>query len=416
MELRNQTVTILGFSRSGQEAAKLAHSLGARLRISDNSPSPNLKSDFKKLNLDNARAEFGKHTEKFIAASQLVVLSPGIRLDSRPILWARKRNIPVVSEIELAFRFCRSPIVAVTGTSGKTTVTTLIGEILKLTKKRVWVCGNIGTPFSKFVLDIRKDDLVVLETSSFQLETIDKFRPHIAVFLNFSHNHLDRHADMDEYLNAKKRIFMNQTRQDYALLNYGDPKVKGFAEEIKSKVVFFNRNEDSSITNPNYLAALAVGKIFGLDKRKCLKVLKSFKGVEHRLEFVRNINGIDFINDSKATTVLSAIWALKSIEKPIVIVAGGRDKGADFSAIRNLAKGKIKEMILIGEAKAKLKKAFRGVVKIKEQDYFSGAVKTAFNDAKKGDCVLLCPMCASFDMFKDYEERGRIFKALVHKL
>jgi len=416
MELKNQTVTILGFSRSGQEAAKLCHSLGASLRISDNSRDPNLKKVFRKLNLGNARAEFGRHTEKFIIASQLVVLSPGIRLDSPPVIWARKRNIPVVSEVELAFRFCKAPVVAVTGTSGKTTVTTLIGAILKLTKRRVWVCGNIGTPFSKFVLGIRADDIVVLEISSFQLETIDKFKPYVAVFLNFSQNHLDRHADMEEYLDAKKRIFMNQAPTDYALLNYGEATVRSFAKEIKSKVVFFNRNENSGITNPNYLAALAVGEIFGLDKRKCLKVLKGFKGVEHRLELVRNIKGIDFINDSKATTVLSAIWALNSIDKPIIMVAGGRDKGADFSVIRDLVRNRIKEMILIGEAKAKLKKAFKGVVKIKEQDSLPGAVKLAFNDAQKGDCVLLCPMCASFDMFKDYEDRGRFFKSLVHKL
>jgi UDP-N-acetylmuramoylalanine--D-glutamate ligase len=416
MDFKNKTVTIIGFSRSGQEAANLVNRFGAKIRISDNSSDPRLKSDFEKLNLNNALIELGSHSEDFISGSDLVVLSPGVSLNSEPAVWAKNKNISVISEIELAFQFCQAPIVAVTGTSGKTTVTTLIGEILKLTRKNVFVCGNIGAPFSKFVLDIKPADLVVLEVSSFQLETIKSFKPYVAVFLNISQNHLDRHADMAEYLTAKRRIFMNQDKKDFTVLNYADPIVRDFAREIKSKAVFFNCHEEKEIANPNFLAALAVGGIFRIKRDKCLKVLRDFKGVEHRLEFVRNIKGVDFINDSKATTIDAAAWALNNIKKPIIMIAGGRDKHVDFSIMIDLARKKIKEMILIGEAKAKLKKTFSGSVEIQETDTIKEAIKLAFSHAKEGDCVILCPMCASFDMFKDFEERGRIFKEIVQNL
>lgn len=416
MNLKNKTVTVIGFSRSGQEAAKLLSKAGAKVKISDNSSNPKLKTDFKKLNLKNASAEFGKHTKEFIVKSGLVVLSPGVRLNSEPVVWAKKKNIPLISEIELAYHFCPAPIVAVTGTNGKTTVTTLIGEILKLTQKKVFICGNIGMPFSKFVLDMKPDDLVSLEVSSFQLEAINKFKPHVAVFLNFSQNHLDRHSCMAEYLTAKKRIFMNQTKKDYAVLNFADPVARDFGKEIKSQAVYFNCQEDNKVSNPNYLAALAVGKIFGIDRDKCFKVLNNFKGVEHRLEFVRNIKGIDFINDSKATTVDSALWALEIINKPIIMIAGGRDKGLDFTKISNVIKNKVRGMILIGEARQKLKQAFSRAVDIKEAENLKDAVNLAFKHAESGNCVLFCPMCASFDMFKDYEDRGRIFKEIVKEL
>ncbi|MDP2939395.1 MAG: UDP-N-acetylmuramoyl-L-alanine--D-glutamate ligase [Candidatus Omnitrophota bacterium] len=416
MELKNKRVSIIGFSRSGQAVAKLLQKVGAKINISDNSNDPRLKINLEKLNLNNVNSEFGKHTEDFIKESQLVVISPGVRIDSKPVIWAKKRNIPVISEIELAYQFCPAPIVAVTGTNGKTTVTTLIGEILKLTKKNVFVCGNIGEPFSKFVLDIKPNDIVSLEVSSFQLETIKHFKPYVAVFLNFNQNHLDRHSDMNEYLALKKRIFMNQTSRDWAVLNYGDSVVKGLAKEIKSKVVFFNHHKKNDITNPNYLASMSVGKIFGVSSHDCQEVFCNFKGMEHRLEFVTNINGIDFVNDSKATTVEAAVWALKNIDKPIIMIAGGRNKGCDFTTLRNLVKVKVKEMILIGEAREKLRKAFSGVVKIQDADTFENAIKLSFQEAESGNCVLLCPMCASFDMFKDFEERGRIFKELVHKL
>lgn len=416
MDFSNKTIAIIGFSRSGQEVAKLLNNLGAKIKISDLSDNQKLKRDFEILNLKNADAEFGRHSEEFITESDLVVVSPGVKFNSNPVVWAKKDNIPVISEIELAFKLCPAPIVAVTGTNGKTTVTTLIGETLKLSNKKVFVCGNIGTPFSKFVLDIKKDDLVALEISSFQLEAIDKFKPHVAVFLNFSQNHLDRHKDMVEYLTTKKRIFLNQTKEDFAVLNYAEPIVRELAREIKPRVVFFNRGEEAKISNPNYLAALAVARIFGIDKDKCIKLLEDFKGVEHRLEFVRNIRGIDFINDSKATTVEAAVWALNSIDKPIIMIAGGRDKGSDFSQIRSLVKNRIKEMVLIGEAREKLKNAFYEIVKIKEAQTLEEAVKQAFIDAQKGGCVLLCPMCASFDMFKDFEDRGRAFKEIVKSL
>jgi len=418
MDLRQKKVTILGFARSGQEAARLAVLKGAQIRISDKADTPQIRGAIKNLNLKNTEVELGGHSEKFIQASDLVVLSPGIRLDSEPVIWAKRKGIPVIGEVELGFRFCPATVVAVTGSNGKTTVTTLIGEVLKKTGRKVFVCGNIGNPLCAEVDKMQKGDLVSLEVSSFQMETIVDFRPHVAVFLNFSCNHLDRHVDMADYLNQKKRIFLNQKPDDWAVLNYNDPVVKNLSSGTKARIVYFNSPEtkDKSITNPNYLAALAVGSIFNVSREECLEVFRNFKGVEHRMEFIKNIRGIDFINDSKATTVESALWALNIIDKPLIMIAGGRDKGLDYTPVRVLAGKKVKELILIGEAKGKIKKALAGSLPLKDAGSLQEAVKLAFNDAQNGDCVLLCPMCASFDMFKNFEERGKLFKELVNNL
>jgi UDP-N-acetylmuramoylalanine--D-glutamate ligase len=418
MELKNKRVTILGFARSGQEAARLAAGHGARVRISDKTDNEAIRKAIKQLDFKVEEMELGGHSAKFIQDSDLVVLSPGIRLNSEPVRWAKDKGIPVISEIELGFQFCPATIIAITGSNGKTTVTTLVGEVLKKTGKKVFVCGNIGNPFCGEVGKMKKGDLVSLEVSSFQLETIVDFRPHVAVFLNFSRNHLDRHSDMQEYLSQKQRIFLNQKKNDWAVLNYRDPVVMGLAKKIKARVAFFNspQNKDSFHANPNFSASLAVAAIFGVSREQCLKALKDFKGVEHRLEFVRNIRGVDFINDSKATTVESAIWALNLIDKPVIMIAGGRDKGLEFTTIRDLVKSRAKKMVLIGEARDKLKQAFAGVLPLLEAGSLKEAVDVAFRDAKSGDCVLLCPMCASFDMFANFEQRGKIYKELVRKL
>ncbi|MFA5088896.1 MAG: UDP-N-acetylmuramoyl-L-alanine--D-glutamate ligase [Candidatus Omnitrophota bacterium] len=421
-DLTGKKVTVIGLGRSGMALVRLITHLRGKVRISEQGAIEGLPRDFgRELKEQNIETEFGGHTQAFIEKSDMIVLSPGVRIDAPPVQWARSKGIPVIGEIELAFRLCAVPIIAVTGSNGKTTVVNLIKEILAKAGRKVCLCGNIGSPFSKHVLELKGIDYVVLEISSFQLETIVQFRPHIAVFLNFSQNHLDRHKDMQEYLDAKKRIFANQNEHDYAVLNAGDPAVKGLAREIRSKVCYFNIPEEISKSaekslNPNFLAVLEVGRILGIDLDLCREVLRDFKGVEHRLEWVRTIEGIDFINDSKSTTVEAGRWAMTTIPKPILLICGGRDKNLDFSVLRSLVQEKVKKLFLIGEAKEKIKSAFGDIVPVAECSQLAEAVKNARQEALPGDCIVLSPMCASFDMFANFEERGKIFKQIVQSL
>ncbi len=420
MNLKNKKVTIIGFGRSGLALAELVLHFKGRPKISEQAPREKFSSLLSKWPLkEKVVFEFGAHTERFICDSDLVVLSPGVRIDAPPVLWAKAKKIPAVGEVELASRFCSKPVVAVTGSNGKTTVATLIAKVLEKGRKKVSLCGNIGSPFSKHVLALEDKDAVVLEISSFQLESIVDFKPHVAVWTNFSQNHLDRHKNIEEYFEAKKRIFLNQTKKDFAVLNFLDKGVKILSKTLKAKAVFFNAPDilkKTPLKNPNYLAALAVGNIFGISEKLCLEVFEEFKGVEHRLEWVRSIGGIDFFNDSKATTAEAGRWALNTIEQPIVMICGGRDKNIDFSVLRDLVKQKVKKMIVIGEAKEKLRNTFKDVVDIASCATLRDAIVEAKKNSKKGDCIVFSPMCASFDMFTNYEERGQVFKDIVTTL
>ncbi len=420
MDLKNKKVTVVGFQRSGMAVCELVLEKGGVPRVSETKSQDVFKEDLAHWPLAaKTEFEFGGHTQAFIKNSDFIVLSPGVRIDALPVEWARAEHIPVIGEIELAWRFCPCPVVAVTGSNGKTTVSTLIAKILEAGGRRVCLCGNIGSPFSKYIGDLTQGDIVVLEVSSFQLESIVHFRPHVAVFTNFSQNHLDRHKDIKEYFDSKARIFMNQTNGDFAVLNYENETIRQLASKLNSVISYFNPPgiyARTSLSNPNHLAALEAGRILGVPMEICLDVFKKFKGVEHRLEFVRSLDGIDFINDSKSTTVESGRWALERSEKPVVMICGGRDKNADFSFLKSLVKTKVKAMIVIGEAREKLRRAFENDVDLRECQSLEAAVVLAKTTAKKGDCVLFSPMCASFDMFKNFEDRGRCFKEIVSKL
>ncbi len=410
---KNKQVAIVGLARSGVACANLLYDLGLDVCVTDNKDTDITRSNVLKLKSKNIRVELGRHSPEFIRDKDLIVISPGVPNDALPVIWAEELKIPVISEIELAWDLCPGKIIAVTGSNGKTTVTTLIGRMLEEAGKRVFVCGNIGNPFSGEVEKIREDDWVSLEVSSFQLERIQKFRPKIAVILNFTCNHMDRYKNMQAYLEAKKRIFMNQDKTDYLVLNYEDPVLRELARETKANIVYFSQNKR---LNPNEACVLTVGSILGIDEKLVLNVFREFKGIEHRLEHVAEINNIKFINDSKATTADSAIWALKTIDSPVVLIAGGKDKGVDYSVILGLARKKVRGVILIGEAKEKIAQAFRGSLSIDEAVTLQEAVRKAYFKAKAGDSVLLSPMCSSFDMFSDYEERGRVFKEAVYAL
>lgn len=420
MQLANKKVTTIGARRSGVAVANLVLSKGGIPKISDSGTREASAADLQNLSApEQVATEWGGHTRAFVEDSDLIILSPGVRLDAEPVQWARAKNIPVWGEIELAWQFCTKPVIAVTGSNGKTTVVNLITKILEAGGLRPCLCGNVGSPFSGQVLQLDDKDFVVLEISSFQLESIQKFCPHIAVFLNFSQNHLDRHKDLTEYFDAKKKIFLNQSGKDYAVLNQQNEMIKALAPELKAKVVFFNAPDvlkETGLTNPNQQAVFAVGQILGISGDVCRRVFSEFKGVEHRLEWVRSVNGIEFINDSKATTAEASRWAMQSFDRPIVMICGGRDKNIDFSVLREVVKTKVKRMIVIGEAREKIRRTFSDVVDLEECGSLKEAVQKAQQSAALGESVVFSPMCASFDMFANFEERGRVFKQIVWEL
>ena len=407
--------------------------LGGHPKISENKPLEQFSSQLQELS-DPARVtiETGGHTRAFVQDSDYVVLSPGVRLDALPLVWAKERGIEVMGEVEFAFRLCPCPVVAVTGSNGKTTTATVIAEIFKRAGRCVCLCGNIGSPFSKHVLDLKPTDTVVLEISSFQLESTIHFKPHVAVWTNFSQNHLDRHKDLAEYFQAKCKIFANQDSGDFAILNDAQPEHHRLVKHpplpnpphqgegmrgLKAQVRFFNRpDKPAEVDNPNYLAAMEVARALGIGDEVARKTFSAFKGVEHRLEFVRHLKGVDFINDSKSTTVEAGRWALERSRKSIVMICGGLDKHLDYSPLKSLVAQKVKHMIAMGQARDIMKSTFSDVVPVETVESLQEAVSVARDKARPGECVLLSPMCASFDMFKDYEHRGEMFKEIVNNL
>ena len=410
---KDKRILIVGLARSGLACANLLSDLGAKVSVTDIKDDETTRQNALLLKSKGVSVELGRHSKESLTGCGLLVISPGVPQNALPIAWAREKGISCVGEIEVAWKLCPATVIAVTGSGGKTTVTTLIGKVIEAAGMKAFVCGNIGRPFSSEVAKMNKGDFVSLEASSFQLEAIKDFRPKIAVMLNFSKNHLDRHRDMQEYLQAKKNIFRNQERGDFLVLNERDPYLALLAGESRAKTVFFSESEEF---NPNQAAVVSVSSLLGIKKEICLKVFAAFKGLEHRLEYVTEIGGVRFINDSKATLAESTSWAIKNIKSPLILIAGGKDKGVDYAEILDAADNKVKEVVVIGEAKGKIKKALEPRLPVKAAADLKEAVGIAYKDARPGEYVLLSPMCSSFDMFKDYEERGRIFKEIVYGL
>lgn len=406
-------VAVIGLGASGVSAAKLLLARGSEVRATDVSHDEPVRQRAEELSGLGVLVELGGHSKDFIKESDLVVASPGVSKGCEPLEWARDLEIPVISEIELASSMFRGEIIAITGTNGKTTVTTLVGEILKEGGKDVVVCGNIGNPFSGEVEGATYGKIAVVEVSSFQLEWITNFRPHVSVILNISPDHLDRHQDFEEYLLSKARIFENQTEEDYCLLKEDLPFFNGSVRP-RAKVLTFSQGGAS--LDPNQEAARLVGDIYRIDEQKISDVIHRFRGIEHRLEELATINGVRFINDSKATNPHAVTWALERVESPLILIAGGRDKGSDFRILKDPIQSKVKLLILLGEARGKLKTALKGSTRIIEVATLEEAFSIARWEGETGDCVLLSPACASFDMFKNFKERGRRFKELVSEL
>ena len=410
---RGKNILVVGFARSGLASANLLYDLEANVRITDNQDNAITRQNLTGLKSHNIKVELGRHSRELLKDIDLLVLSPGVPNNSLPVLWAREAGISIISEIELAWILCPAQIISITGTNGKTTVATLVGKIIEASGKRVFTCGNIGKPFASEVDKMQDGDFVSLEVSSFQLENIDKFKPKVSVVLNLSRNHLDRYDGMQEYLEAKKRIFKNQDPADFLVLNYDDPLIRGLGGDARAKVVYFKKKNG---LNPNQSAALAVANILNIENNLASDVFRDFKGVEHRMEEVLELNGVRFINDSKSTTTEATVWALNSLSCPVILIAGGREKGNDYNQVLGLARNKVKSAILIGEAKDKISAAFAGGVNTEFALTLDQAVEKAISLAPKNGCVLFSPMCKSFDMFLNYEERGKAFKSIVKEL
>lgn len=448
MDLGNKRVTVVGLARTGMACVRFLIEQGARVTATDLKTERELSSEAATLRSLGVDIELGGHSADRLLQSDLVLLSPGVPLSLEPLQKALAKGIPVLSEVELAFRFLRGRIIGVTGSNGKTTVTTLIGELLPGAGLFSQVGGNIGTPLISLIDRSREDGFTVVELSSFQLELTERFRAHIAVFTNISPDHLDRHGSLEAYVESKKRILRNQTREDWAILNADDPVVTRMAHDTEAQVLYFSRllqpdegvfvrgeailaridgreqemMKISDISLPgahnveNVLAALAAGLAAEADPKCMAESVRRFKGVEHRLEWVAQIGGADYFNDSKATNVDSTMKALQAFPGNILLIAGGRDKGSDFTTLRPLVAGRVKQLILIGEASEKISLALEGAAPQLRAPSMDQAVHMAWQHAAPGDVVLLAPACASFDMFQDYEHRGRVFKQHVEAL
>ena len=443
-----QNVMVVGAARSGVAAALLLAQRGARVTLSDIRPALERESDNSRLRDAGVTLQLGEHDEEMFARADLIVVSPGVSLDQPSIAAARRAEVPIIGEIELASRWLSGRIVAITGTKGKSTTTTLTGRMFDAGGLKAIVGGNIGAPLSAQVADSTPDTFHIVEVSSFQLETTDTFHPWVAVFLNFSPDHLDRHATVDEYGRAKSRIFLNQTPSDWAVINADDPQTLALAAAARSRRIEFSlegsipegiviRNGAiSEIQNgrvvplvpissinligrhlvADVMAAAAVARLAGVSAESMTRAVEAFHGLEHALEPVATIAGVRFVNDSKATNIESARQSIESFDSRLVVIAGGRYKGGDFGLLAEPLRARNAEVIAIGEATPLIEQGLGTVVPVHPASSMASAVRQAFTLAPEGGTVLLAPACSSFDMFRDYAERGRMFKQEVNKL
>jgi len=443
MELKNKNILIVGLGVTGVATARFLKNRGAFVTVADRKKEQELGSEELLIRDLGIKMELGAHRIETFENADLVVISPGVPHTIEPVIKAKEQGIPVMGEIELASRFITEPIIAVTGTNGKTTTTTLLCKMLEDSGLKVFVGGNIGTPLIAYADKREKAEIVVIEVSSFQLDTIDTFRANVAVLLNITEDHMNRYSDLNAYAKSKARIFENQRYDDTAVLNGSDPVVCSLSKDILSKKVFFSSKKEKGVTISDEsiisqenisrllvdfklpgkhnmenaaaasLAALAAGGTF----EGVRSALRKFKGLSHRLEHINTLNGVDFFNDSKATNVDSVAKALETFERPIVLIMGGRNKGSKFYALRDLIDKHVKKLIIIGEAKEDIMAELGSIKPVEAAATMDDAVFKAYHDAAKpGDIVLLSPACASFDMYNNYAQRGEDFCKAVAKI
>lgn len=422
--LNGKKVLVVGLGVSGVAAVKLLLNKGAVVKVSDALDNAKIRISAEIFAKKGVEIELGKNSAEFAKGSELIVTSPGVNSNNEILLWAKKNEVPVISEIELASWIIKYPLICVTGTNGKSTVTTLIDAIFKSAGKKTVPCGNLGLPLSEVAMQYDDLDYAIVELSSFQLEYIKTFRPYISIWLNFSYDHLDHHESMEDYLKSKLRIFENQTERDWAIINYAEIYNVG---DLKAQKVVYGENAELDWGNEiiqlkgkhnqeNIAASVACAKICGIGDESILKTVRSFKGLPHRIEYVDSVHGVSFIDDSKATNVHAVIPTLNSFKKPLILIMGGRDKGDDFARIRDLVSKKTDLLILFGEAKQKIREQLEGTVPTHLASTMDDAVEFAIKNAVKGATVVLSPGCSSFDMYRDYKERGEKFHEAVKKL
>jgi len=447
---KNQRIIVVGLAKTGFAAAQLLLKVGADVVVADiNIDKPDVQENAKKLQQMGATIELGPHTHQTFMHSDLIVVSPGVPHTIAPIAEGKQNNIPVIGETELAYQLIDIPIIAITGTNGKTTTTELTGDMLKNSGKKVFVGGNIGTPFSDLFLSGQTYDIAVLEISSFQLDTIDKFCPEVAVLLNITEDHLNRYADMTQYVESKFNIFINQQSNHKSILNGQDPYCTDNYSTINSEIYWLDCDDpkwkdrtincqQNIIKTPfqtrfdisksplighhnrqNVASAILASQFMGGTVEGIQTSINSFKGLPHRLEYVDTINGVSFYNDSKATNVDAAVKALKCFDTPVHLILGGLDKGGDYSRLVPMIMNTVCECILIGQARPIIEKTLKSSkdishIPIHHSKTLEDAVNHSFSKAKSGDTILLSPACASFDMFDSYNHRGDLFKQAVH--
>jgi len=447
IELRKKRVLVVGLARTGVATALFCAGHNAMVTATETRAESELGDTPAKLRAAGVTLELGGHTEKTFLAQDLIVPSPGVPADDPFLLLARSKGITIWSEIELAYRFLEGKLIGITGSNGKTTTSTLVHHILKTGAMRAYLAGNVGTPLISEVEKMDAGSVAVAELSSFQLELIDKFRPNIGALLNLTPDHLDRHKTMEAYAAAKARIFENQTELDAAILNADDAASAKYAPK-KPQLFWFSRKkavthgaclrgEEIVVAHDgkeepvmkaaeiplagahnleNVLAAVIIARLAGADSATIARGVKSFAGVEHRLEFVADIRGVRYYNDSKATNVDATLKALDAFPGRILVILGGKDKGSDYTVLQKPLRERAILALLIGAAADKIEKQIAGSVAIERAGTLERAVEAASMAARPGDVVLLAPACASFDQFENYEQRGRVFKQLVREL
>jgi UDP-N-acetylmuramoylalanine--D-glutamate ligase len=452
MSYQEKSIVVAGAARSGIAAAQFLLTQGARVILTDKKNRSELESDIAPL-LDLAAhsgelvLELGGHRNETFAACAFVVVSPGMPLALPIFEISRKAGIPIIAEVELAYRHLKGKIIGITGSNGKTTTTTLVSELLTGAGLKGFAAGNIGTPLISFAAGSAPEDIYAVELSSFQLEGIHEFKPFIASILNLTPDHMDRYSGFEDYIAAKQRVFMNQDRSDFAVLNADDARTAAMQTTIRARPLMFSRSKtmDSGtfVRNgrvifrheesendlfdlnaislkgthnlENVLAACTMAILAGAPPESLEKSVRRFKGVEHRIEFVTELNGVQYFNDSKATNVDATIKSIEAFPGNILLIAGGRDKAGDFTVLKSLVHERVKHLIVIGEAAGKIRKALSDATDVSEAPSMQEAVSICRQLACPGDVVLLAPACASFDMFQNYEHRGRVFKEAVLK-
>jgi UDP-N-acetylmuramoylalanine--D-glutamate ligase len=445
--LKGKKILVVGLGKSGLAAALFLRRRGAQVTVSDVRSAEALAKEIPALLEEGIAVEAGGHGLLTFRRQDLIVVSPGVPIDTPEIAQVKSFGLPVIGEVELAARYLKGKVIAITGSNGKTTTTSLCGEILASGGVPVAVGGNIGLPVIALVDDSREDGWSVLEVSSFQLETTEKFRPDIAVILNITPDHLDRHITFENYVAAKDRIFANQTPEDALVLNWDDSVTRAAADRAKSKIYWFSRTtgvqqgacvvDDEIVFQPgegqrgegiipiseiplkgdhnieNVLAAVCAARLAGVTPAAIRAAIQNFHAVEHRLEFVARLNGVDYYNDSKATNVDAAAKAISSFPTGIHLILGGKDKNSDYTRLSALLRERVKAVYTIGSAAEKIEGQIRGDVSIVSAGTLDVAVAKAADAALPGEVVLLAPACSSFDQFENYEQRGRVFKELV---